>query len=170
MSDMIGKQTILIDAPAKKIYDYVADFPKHCEWNDGLVKMKRVTDGPIAVGSQFQTKEKVPDDIPAVMKMMMPVMNALMGLKEYTESEITALEPHRRLAWKAGLPMRGGYMLKSTWELTLESRESGTVVTQSFRFMPQNMMTRMMANDAQAQKIAEGVAQNLAVLKRIVES
>ena len=101
---------------------------------------------------------------------MMPMMNALMGLKDYTEAEITAMEPNKRLAWKAGLPMRSGYMLKSTWELTLESRESGTVVTQSFRFMPQNMMTRMMANDAQAQKIAEGVAQNLAVLKRIVES
>ena len=77
MSDMIGKKTILIDAPVTKIYDYVADFPKHCEWNDGLVQMKRVTNGPIAVGSQFQTEEKVPDDIPAVMKMMMPVMNRI---------------------------------------------------------------------------------------------
>ena len=170
MTEMTGKQAILIEAPVEQVYAYIADFPKHCEWNDGLVHMKRITNGPIAVGSQFHTEEKIPDDIPAVMKMMMPMMNVMMGIKDYTEAEITAMEPNRSLAWSAGLPMRSGYMLRSTWELVLEPQGNRTLLTQSFRFMPQNMMTRMMSNDAQALKIAQGVERNLAALKQIVEA
>ena len=74
MTEMTGSKSIFVEAPIEAVYNYVANFPKHCEWNDGLIHMRRMTNGPITVGSQFQTEEKVPDDIPAVMKMMMPMI------------------------------------------------------------------------------------------------
>jgi len=73
------------------------------------------------------------------------------------------------VAWKAGAPIRKGYMMKSTWELMLEPAEDGTKVTQRFHFVPQTAMMHMAANDSQAEGIVEEVGNNLKTLKTHME-
>ena len=55
MSHVSYEASVEVEAPAKVVYDYVADFPRHVEWNHQPTKMVPATEGPVRVGSQFQT-------------------------------------------------------------------------------------------------------------------
>ncbi len=171
MSKMIGEQSIVIQASAQKIYGYVSDFPKHIEWNHQPQEMTKITDGPISVGSVFRAREDPPSTTSWFMtKVMFPVMSMIMGVKGYTQAEITAMEPDQRLAWKASAPARNGDMMRAEWEIVLEPQSAGTKVTQRFQFMPQQKMVDKMANDDLAQQIGDEVARNLELLKTKMES
>ena len=57
MADLSFETSVQIDAPTSIIYDYLADFPRHVEWNHQPVKMTPLIDGPVRVGSRYQTDE-----------------------------------------------------------------------------------------------------------------
>ena len=52
-----------IQAPKDQIYNYVADFPRHTEWNHQPQQMTSLTSGPARVGSQYKTEEDLPSNI-----------------------------------------------------------------------------------------------------------
>src|ERR1051325_9383047 len=45
---------IEISAPPEKVFDYIADLPKHGEWGQHNVEIKAVSPGPVAVGSTYE--------------------------------------------------------------------------------------------------------------------
>jgi hypothetical protein len=49
---------ISIQAPAGRVYDYVADFTRHGEWAGHGLEVARSDDGPVAVGTTFSTTAK----------------------------------------------------------------------------------------------------------------
>jgi uncharacterized membrane protein len=49
---------ITIDAPVEKVYAYVSDFPKHAEWAEHQLKVTKTSDGPVAVGTTYDTEGK----------------------------------------------------------------------------------------------------------------
>jgi len=49
---------ISIQAPAGRVYDYVADFTRHGEWAGHGLEVSTSSDGPVAVGSTFSTTAK----------------------------------------------------------------------------------------------------------------
>jgi hypothetical protein len=51
------------------------------------------------------------------------------GAKPYSEAEITALEPGRRIAWRAGIPKGTGFFNLAEWEFILEPRGQDTCVS-----------------------------------------
>ena len=49
---------ISIQAPAKRVFDYVSDFPRHSEWGGNGLEVTKSTGGPAAVGATFSTVAK----------------------------------------------------------------------------------------------------------------
>ena len=72
--------TISIDAPAARVFDYVADFTRHGEWGGHGLEVTKSSDGPVAVGSTFSTTAK------------------LFGTQR-EQSTITELTPGKAFAW-----------------------------------------------------------------------
>lgn len=44
-----------IDAPADKVFAYVADFPRHSEWAQHNLEVMQTSSGTVGVGSTFST-------------------------------------------------------------------------------------------------------------------
>lgn len=169
MPDMIGEQSIIIQAPIDKVYAYVSDFQRHIEWNYQPSKMTQLTDGPVAVGTRFRTVEQPASNMNWFMaKIMFPIVSVIVGVKGYTEAEITEMIPDKSIKWKATAPIRNGDMMRAEWALELESVDNGTRLTQHFRFMPQHPMAQQMVSDSMTQQIGEEVARNLEKLKSIM--
>jgi len=51
------EQSITINAPAEKVFNYVADISKHSEWGNPGQKLsvEKTSDGPIGMGSTFKS-------------------------------------------------------------------------------------------------------------------
>src|SRR3954454_10611171 len=99
--DITGTTSILIQAPVETIYDYLIDFTRHAEWNANLTKVSQVSAGPIGVGARFRAQEGPPPvSLSRRLRAILFFMAGLAsGAKSYSEAEITALEPGRRIAW-----------------------------------------------------------------------
>ena len=164
MPDTIGEKSITIDSSAQEIYGYICDFSRHAEWNHQPTEIIKTSEGPIGVGSTFRTREQIHGVAPWYMKVLMRVMPPT-----YTEAEITAMEPGRRLAWNAALPTRSGYSMKADWEILLDPRDEATKVTQRYHYMPQTKLGDRMGAKGFARMIGREVAANLEILKSTVE-
>jgi len=168
MAELKHKHSVVIDAPPEKVYDYIADFQRHTEWNYQPQKITKVSEGPVGVGSVFHTKEKLPGDLSWLMrKVFSPILMKIVGSKDYTAAEITAMDPGERLAWKSWQPIRGGdRALEVDWEISLESQNGGTRVTQRSHWVSKHPMSDpTMLEDS----VKNGVANNLNKLKEILE-
>lgn len=167
MGELKHEHSVVIKASREDVYEYVSDFQRHTEWNYQPQEITKVSEGPVGVGSVFHTEEKLPKDLPFYMHMMMPVFTLVLGAKDYTAAEITAMEPDRRFAWKSWQPIRGGKRaMEVQWELLLEPQNGSTRVTQRSHWIPKHSMSDpTMLED----NIADGVAENLARLKEILE-
>jgi len=171
MAEFTAEQTVVIQAPISAVYDYVSDFPRHIEWNHQPTEMTKITDGPVRVSSVFHTTERTPSNMSWLMKKIFPLMSKLMGVADYTEAEITALEPERRVAWKAQAPLKnGGFVAKTEWEIDLASQGQATKIVQRVHFRFFNKMSERMNMETAAAQTGEEMAQNLARLKQIVEA
>jgi uncharacterized protein YndB with AHSA1/START domain len=123
--------SVLINAPVETVYNYVADFPRHVEWNEEPLKMTPLQDGSVEVGNKYQTDEANPSNLSFGQKVMFavaePVMKLMYGAQDYTEAEITALEPNQRIAWKARLPStKKGDLMRMSWEIHLQGQDDST--------------------------------------------
>jgi hypothetical protein len=164
VKDLKDERSVTIKAPIADIYTYVADLKRHAEWNYQPQQMIQQTEGPIQVGTVFHTPEKLPEEMPWIMKnIMFPIMTAVLGMKSYTVAEVTALEPHTKIAWKAHLPMRNDKaFMRSEWVINLEETPDGTKLIQSYHYMAQHKMAE---GALDGEMLGNGVAQNLNGLK-----
>ncbi len=170
MNEMQGQTSIVVQAPAEAVYDYVLDFSKHPEWNYQPVKVTKTSAGAIGVGSTFETVERAPESTPWLFnKLFVPLFTFIIGAKPYTEAEITALTPNQRIVWQARAPVRNGVAMIAHWEIVLTPQQDGTQVSQRFHYTPQTRFAKMMTNEKLAQQITEECDRNLARLKGILE-
>ena len=165
-----GEREILIQAPVEEVYEYLCDFTRHTEWNHQPPEITKVSEGPMDVGTVYRTEEQPPGTAPWIRrKVMAPLMMKLVGSQGYTEAEITALEPGRRLAWTAAAPLKdGGYLMEMDWELLLEPQNGATRVRQRYRLKPQHKLMKIMRTQA-AEGFRKEVHASLTSLKEILE-
>jgi uncharacterized protein YndB with AHSA1/START domain len=52
MPQVIERQ-ITINAPAEKVFSYLADFPRHTEWAANPLRIEQTSSGPVGVGTTF---------------------------------------------------------------------------------------------------------------------
>lgn len=176
MTNMSIEVAIDIRAPKEHIYNYVADLPRHTEWNHQPQQMTSLTTGPARVGSQYRTEEDVPDKMPMLQKLMfrvtMPILKMMHKFEGHTIAEITALEPYERVAWTAHLPNKHGEkLMQMHWELQLQGENGATKVIQRCVIDPpeDSPFIGMVNEDQKKMTEAESTA-NLARLKSVVES
>jgi uncharacterized membrane protein len=171
MAAVQGENTIVIDAPARMVYDYLLDFTRHPEWVANLTEVRQSSPGPIGVGTSFQAQEG-PPPVPMLRKVRMMVYfiaGLASGAKPYSQAEITALEPGRRIAWRAGIPRGTGYFNLAEWEFVLQTEGQATRVTQRFFYQPQAPAAARMIGAAGEGGIERACAVSLARLKAVLE-
>lgn len=58
MTTVVRSHEILVQAPRRSTFDYVADLTRHPEWSGGL-KIEALTPGPVAIGKEYQSRGEV---------------------------------------------------------------------------------------------------------------
>lgn len=59
MTKVSNIYSVVINAPPKKVFDYVSDLTRHPEWSGGKLKIEELTPGLVAVGSQYKSYGEV---------------------------------------------------------------------------------------------------------------
>ena len=170
---LAGEASVVIQVPAAEVYAELADFTRHASWNKNIYRIWQTTPGPIAVGTRFKAMEGAPPaSVGRQLRALAQVMAGMLsGLKAFSEAEITALEPGRRVGWVGIFPMQQGEFNRAEWEVTLSPVGDGTRVTQHFRYLPQTAHARqMLAALGDADGIARACEINLGQLKRRLEA
>ncbi len=138
--------SIDIAAPVETVYEYLADFPRHSEWSTSVGELVPVSNGPIAVGMEFEATEEVPA-----------------RFTSYTR--ITVLEPGRRIAWESW----DGRMMKVKWEFELSPQNGSTHLVQRARFEPTSLVGRILLATIRKRQIPKENAQSLMRIKANLE-
>jgi uncharacterized membrane protein len=106
------EQTIEIDAPPEVVWSVMQDVERWPEWTASTQRVKRLDDGPFALGSRARIKQP--------------------GFPE-VEWQVTSIEPGRSFAWETRAPgqhMVGIHRIEPTdsgSRVTLGVRSSGPV-------------------------------------------
>jgi uncharacterized membrane protein len=172
MQETTGEVSVIIQAPSQTVYEYLVDLTRHSEWVANLSKVWQVSPGQIGVGTVFKAQETAPP-LPTARKLQMMfffIAGLISGTKPNSEAEITALEPGKRIAWRAGLRKGDGWFNQAQWELLLESQAESTRVTQRFHYMPQTATAERMVGAAGEGGIEQACDVSLQQLKRVLEA
>ena len=140
------ESAIDIAAPPQRVYEYLADFPRHPEWSTGVKELVPVGKGPVAVGTELKAVEEVP-------------------ARFTSHTRITALEPPQRIAWESW----DGRTAKVKWAFELSSQNGRTHLVQRARVEPTSLMGRILLAAMRKRQIPKENAQSLAQIKANLE-
>lgn len=135
--------TLVIDRPAKEVYDYLADLENTPDWNWAIAETKRVSGGRSEVGARFRQVRSVPR----------PDVEML---------ELTGLDPHTRIEVQGTLAR-----MEATLEYMLAPTEHGTELTNRVYLEPTGMAR--LVGTALSGRVQASVADNLGELKNLLE-
>jgi uncharacterized protein YndB with AHSA1/START domain len=136
-----------INAPPEKVFAYVSDLEKHTEWTHGQA-IRKTSEGPVAVGSTYQSQEKGP-----------------MGRTVTEKVEVTEYQPTQRFAWRSYGPM-GAHL---DWSFELRSQDSGTLLIQRFE-LSSGLLTTILGALFVNRQMRKGVPEGLAKIKEKLEA
>lgn len=160
--------TVMIDAPVERVYAYLADFPKHCEWAQTLERMEQKRPGTAeGVGAVYKTYERQAMHADRTPRGPLPA-NAFKGT---TECEITELVPNRRIAWRAHpVPVGMGVNARLAFDLQPDPN-GGTRLTQTISmhqsWLPVQIFSRLVFKVTPEQMEQKAAAQWQASLNNI---
>lgn len=134
------KNSVQIDRSTEEVFDYLVDLRHELEWNPDVQSMKKITDGPIGVGTKFLAKWKQSSLI---------------------EVECIRFErPHR---WSYS----NGGALAVVFDVTLTPQGSGCLLFSRFDVRPQGLLRLFFPIVLRQLKRAE--KQNMAHIKNALE-
>lgn len=136
--------TIFISRPVEQVYAYLADLEHIPEWNWAITETRKITAGPVTVGTRYRQSRNVPQ--PAT-----------------EELEITVLEPNRRIE-VAGTLARFPALL--TYHLVRSP--TGTELTNTVVLEPEGALR--LVGPLLGNRIRQSVADNLSRLKSLLEA
>ena len=50
--------SLIIQRPVHEVFDYISDLENACQLQPGLLDVRRITEGPLGVGTRFQSVRK----------------------------------------------------------------------------------------------------------------
>jgi len=99
-------EQIVVSLPAADSFAYIAEFENTAEWDPGIAESRKLTDGPVRVGSQF--------DVVAVFR----------GKRQRFRYTVTELEDGRRIVLEGD-----GDKAASVDEITVERTGEGARIS-----------------------------------------
>ena len=133
-----------VECPIEDVFAYLADFENVPSWNYAIAETEKTSDGPVGVGTTYMQVRSLPS-------------------RSEESFEVTVYEPHRSLGLRGTL---GPFAAEL--EYHLDPFERGTRVTNEVELRPRGILG--MVGQLASSRVKEAVADNLAVLKRILES
>jgi uncharacterized protein YndB with AHSA1/START domain len=137
------ENTVMIGRPIEEVFAFLADFENIPRWNYAIVETRKVSKGPVGVGTIYRQVRSVPS-------------------RSEERFEVTAYDPPRQLEIQAQLgpfPSRLSYALDAVPE--------GTRVTNSVELQlrgPGRLLGRVAVP-----RVRDAVAANLRKLKELLE-
>ena len=133
-----------VECPIEDVFAYLADFENVPSWSYAIAETEKTSDGPVGVGTTYRQVRTLPS-------------------RSEESFEVTVYEPDRSLGLSGTL---GPFAAEL--EYHLDPSERGTRVTNEVELRPRGILG--MVGQLAASRVKEAVADNLAVLKRILES
>jgi uncharacterized protein YndB with AHSA1/START domain len=135
--------TVTIDRPQATVFAYLADLENLPRWNYAIQETRKITSGPVKVGSRYRQTRTVP-------------------VRSEESLEVTEYDPDRRLTVAGTL---GAFPAQVTY--VLDPVGSATRLTNTVDLTPPRPL-RVLAPLA-THRISAAVADNLEVLKQVLE-
>jgi uncharacterized protein YndB with AHSA1/START domain len=135
--------TITIERPLSRVFAYLADLENLPQWNYAIGATRKITTGPVDVGSRYLQTRTIP-----------------VHAEEHLE--IIEFEPDRRLSIRGSLNSLPAHVT-----YTLREEERVTVLTNTVDLQPPRHL-KLLAPVA-THRIKSAVAANLVVLKTTLE-
>jgi hypothetical protein len=134
---------VSIERPQNEVFDFLADLQNVPKWNYAILETRKVTSGPVAVGSRYRQLRSLPR-------------------RSEETLEITELQPGKHLAVRGDLgPFTG------TLTYDLEDIEGSTRLTNTADLEGRGIMK--IAAPIAGARVRNAVAQNLQTLKGVLE-
>jgi uncharacterized protein YndB with AHSA1/START domain len=137
------ENTVTIGRPVGQVFAFLADFENIPKWNYAIVETRKVTPGPVGVGTAYRQTRSVPR-------------------RSEEGFEVTGFEPESRLEVQGTI---GPFQARLRY--TLEPVAEGTRLTNAVDLKgsgPRGLAARLAAS-----RVKEAVAANLDALKRLLE-
>jgi len=139
------EDSVLINAPIKAVFEYMADFNNVPNWHENMIKVGWKNNNPPGVGSEYEWIE------------------TFAGSKLYLDGIITSWNPPYSYSWKATksrFGMTGGWTFVEQENATLVTRYSDSELTGIFKLL----------NALFLPKAKRQVKRELQELKRLIEA
>jgi hypothetical protein len=138
------EKSVVVHRPTDEVFDFVADQENAARWQSGIVEIRRLTDGPLGVGTRHT------------------FTRSLMGRRIAAENEYVAFEPGARVAFRttSGPPLLASYAVTAVPE--------GARLTATLEIEVSGVMS--VAEPLVARALSRDVVGNLARLKSILEA
>jgi uncharacterized protein YndB with AHSA1/START domain len=136
--------SVVITRPIEEVFAFVADQTNAPRWQDGLVEVRRVTDGPIGVGTRHTA------------------VRAFIGRRLELTNEYVRFVPNQEVAFAGA---SGPLVFEASY--TTEATPEGTQLTSTIRMRPGGLFR--IAEPLIAADLRRDVRANLAALKALLE-
>ena len=140
-----NEKIITIKRPIEEVFTYVSDAQNGPQWQSALVESRRITKGPLGVGTQFSGVRK------------------FMGRKMESIMQYTTYEPNKKVVFKS---ISGSSPFEQTF--LFESTAEGTRLTTRLELQTSGLMG--LAKPLIASGLKREVDTNFGILKDILES
>jgi uncharacterized membrane protein len=159
--------SVEIAAPVERVYAYLADFPRHCEWAQTLERMEQKKAGDAAgVGATYLTFERQAFQADRPPRGPLPAK----AFKGKTLAEVREKSPNRRLAWHSHPVPRMGVWADIAFDVAPDGH-GGTRLTQTIAmhqaWLPLQLFARLAFKTTPAAMEAKAQAQWQASLNNI---
>jgi uncharacterized protein YndB with AHSA1/START domain len=112
-----AEKSTVIERSVEDVFAYVSDQTNAVHWQAGLVEVRRLTDGPIGVGTRHT------------------IVRTFMGRRLAVENEYIAFEPGRRIAFRTTsgpMPLEASYLVEAVADGT---RVTSTIAMEASGFV-----------------------------------
>ena len=140
-----NEKIITINRPVEEVFAYVSDLPSGPEWQPGLVEVRRITEGPDGVGTQYNGVRK------------------FMGRRIESVIEYTTYEPNKKLVFKS---ISGNSPLVQSF--LFEPTAAGTKLTARLELQTSGLMG--LAEPFITSSLKREVDTNYNILKNLLET
>ncbi len=139
------EKSILIHRPIGEVFEYISNLENSMEWQPGLLEVKRITEGPLRVGTVYSSARK------------------FLGRKMEASNEFVTYEPNKKVVFTGA----SGPMTFQT-SFSFEDTGEGTRLTTLIEMQPGGLLG--LAEGLIASNLRQEMDSNVAILEGLMEA